>query len=295
MIAKVSIAILVILAIVAFYITNQYELDRQNRSAVLSEQLKAVATALEQFKAKYGCYPPDHQSPTALSAFLKKSFPRATESGILAFQEALQKDPAKSKVISPSEALVLYLVFMSSDPRDPYRFATKMASDLRNTPVPSWKDANLIRDCKLMTFYEFSEGSLEDRDGDGFPEFVQKAAHGASLVYFDARTYTGTPVDGDEFKLSLVSQRTTSGAALPYASAYDRRKKQYTFYNPKSYQLICAGIDGQFGVDNMTGSPRGFPVLNRNAPDAPPRIPELDDNIANFTSGKMFRTFLAQE
>lgn len=138
------------------------------------DDLKHIRTALETFKSKYGAYPPDHQDELALASFQAKAFPRATDLEDL--ETALKSHHAKT--IDGAEALVLYLNFLSSDPKNPYRYATQMARDPVQSAHPTWKELLKEDSNDMVSFFEFPPNGLVDRDGDGFPEFAQRQVKG---------------------------------------------------------------------------------------------------------------------
>jgi prepilin-type N-terminal cleavage/methylation domain-containing protein len=286
---------------------------RTTRTAILAREVKEIGAALEQFKAAHGVYPIDHQRSQEFEAFVRKAYPRAVPESLAAFKYAIDHrsgaQPQQGKSISESEALVLYLRFMSKDPRNPYRFATIMANDLVPTGgivyEPSFRKP-LPDD--LEVFYEFPPDALIDFDRDGFPEFSQKYAQGMPLIYHDARTYQCEPSVKNDFPWARWPNIETNSAERPslndhfasaYAASYDPVNNRFTFINPTSYQLICAGHDGDFGVEGMTiapGVPRiCYPVFTKSDSIPFPRLPlEEADNITNFTDGMTFRAYLAQ-
>jgi prepilin-type N-terminal cleavage/methylation domain-containing protein len=305
------VELLIVIAIVAIIAGLLYAglsaAIRSSRNSILAAEIHQVGEALEQFKAKHRVYPIDHRIPEKLDAFVMQAYPRADAKGIEAFKRALENrtgaEPGQRKTINQTEALVLYLAFMSKNPRDPYRFATIMANDLlvghSGSYDPSWK--NRVPD-DLDVLYQFPEGTLVDHDFDGFPEFVQKFTGGRPLIYFDARVYQSDISVNNGVALAtnvLVGEPAIGeeGLAIAYASSYDSVNNRFTFYNPKSYQLICAGQDGRFGIHYTTQAPHPLnsPVLHSSFPAVAPRFPQDDeDNLTNFTDGKTFQSFLTQ-
>ncbi len=71
-------------------------------------------------------------------------------------------------------------------------------------------------------------------------------------------------------------------------------KSAYAWVNPKSYQLLCPGLDGQYGVANGTAGPSGADQADANRYDAPlypngtnytPVPAYINDDMTNFTGG----------
>jgi prepilin-type N-terminal cleavage/methylation domain-containing protein len=310
------IELLIVVAIVgiisAFLFVGLSAAIQSTRNAILVREVAEVSAALEKYKDKHGVYPSDHQFfDTELYVFARKAYPRARPESVHAFLAALADrngaQTGQPKKISQTEALVLYLRFMSKDPRDPYKYATIMGNDLFDPDHYQPSYINFPPE-ELDILYDFPPGSLVDRDFDGFPEFSQKYAGGAPLVYHDARTYHRPQAVNNELPIArwpniLEETGESNGPNLHFASAYaatfDEANQRFTFINPKSYQLICAGLDGDFGVEGMEilpGVPRVcYPVFTKEEPYRFPRLPiEEADNITNFTDGKTFRAFFMQ-
>jgi prepilin-type N-terminal cleavage/methylation domain-containing protein len=264
---------------------------------VLSNEVTQVSASIEQFKSKYGCYPPDMtdvSDPTinnggvtpanlsnfkAFSAFINKAYPRADRVAIAAFCNTVRNNGA---AMDPAEALVFFLARTSKDPRYPLG---RIVSGNYQAP----------QDNEVDVFFEFPAGSLFDADGDSLFEFQQSTARRAPLVYFDARTYTQPVVMSGTVQVGFQNSGylNTAGIATPYASGFSP-PSNYVFFNPKSYQLVCAGTDGEFGVMLTPGTP-AYPVLSQTAAIQLPRVPESDgDNVANFTEGTNINSFTAQ-
>jgi prepilin-type N-terminal cleavage/methylation domain-containing protein len=259
---------------------------------ILANEVSQVEMSLENFKNKYNCYPPDmsdfsngslsNGQLTFFNAFINKAYPRANRQAIADFRAWVLTE--QNCQIDQAEALVLFLTLTSTDPIYPFGRATTPGNPATFV-IPATNT--------LQSFHEFPPGTLVDADADGFPEFMQKNANGAPLVYFDARTYTSIPVATGALQVgfSNAGYANTTGVVTPYASGLTGTN--YVFFNPKSFQLICAGQDGEFGVI-LGGSP-SYPILNEATTTLLPRVTESDgDNIANFTSGKKFDAFLAQ-
>jgi prepilin-type N-terminal cleavage/methylation domain-containing protein len=267
-----------------------------SKDFVLNQQVTQVAQGVEAFKTKYGCYPPDMSdvsdttiafdgTPATLSnfnffnAFINKAYPRADRTAIAAFCTRVR---SATGGMDQAEALAFFLGGTSKDPR--YPLGRIVAG---NYQAPQQNELDI--------FFEFPPASLVDLDTDGIPEFSQKGARGAPLVYFDARTYTAPIVMSANAQIQFQNGGYTNstGVVTPYASGYNSATNVYAFHNPKSFQLICAGQNGEFGVFLTPGTPQ-YPVLHPQAIPGLPRVPESDgDNIANFTNMK-FDSFLAQ-
>lgn len=266
----------------------------------IANEVSQVEMALEKFHQKYGCYPPDMSDFSngslsdgqciAFNAFVTKAYPRCDRAMLSTFRQWLLARPpgpaGSANHIDQAEALVLFLALTSSNPRYPFGDTSSGAF------VPT--HANPAQQNSLQVFMEIPATALVDADGDGFPEFSQKSAKGAPLVYFDARTYTQPAVMTGmaQVGFSAPAYVNATGVVTPYASQYTP-PSNYVFFNPKSFQLISAGQDGEFGVDLSAGI--SYPTLSQTAAIVAPRVPELDgDNIGSFTAKQTINSFTAQ-
>jgi len=111
-------------------------------------------------------------------------------------------------------------------------------------------------------FFEFQSERLRDLDGNGFPEFVDPLDNDAPFVYL---TPSGYRIQDDNDPNNAVIH---SGNRMP--EAY--RQTTDNYWKPKDYQLISAGLDGQFGNGGLTTGT----LLSTD-----------EDNITNFSSGRL--------
>jgi prepilin-type N-terminal cleavage/methylation domain-containing protein len=243
-----------------------------SKNFVIAQELTQINTGLESFNSKLGTYPPDMQSAPGFNAFVGKAYPRSNRPLVNNFVTAA------AGRIDPAEALVLFLAYTTSDSQNPFRFATQMAGDPLAWQTPS---------ADVVVFYTFPPGSLQDMDQDGFPEYCQKAAKGAPLIYFDARSYSNPATLPSYAPAAMGNNGWRATTELAFQQVLHYRKGPVAF-EPKKYQLISAGQNGEFGcdtsvtfVDFVTGAGR-----LANSSDG--------DNIANFTSGQTFDAFLSQ-
>ena len=103
-------------------------------------------------------------------------------------------------------------------------------------------------------------------------------------MYFDSRTYGFTQNANYAPRANMAN---TNGVAQPFTDAAAIAKGQPRFVNPNTFQIQCAGQDGNYGnpvnaLGNnglVWGSTRMFPTMfNCNEEDS--------DNMADFTEGR---------
>ena len=142
--------------------------------------------------------------------------------------------------LDQSEALVFWLSGFKPDPQRPFTGVGE------RTPL-----------------YSFTETQLIDHDGDGFPSYVPKNGIGAPYVYFDSRSYSP----------SHQFAGSGQGVAIPYQSITGG------YVNPKSFQIVSAGQDGDYG----TSRPSAAPVF----PTGTNYVLGDMDNLTNFATSTL--------
>jgi hypothetical protein len=162
---------------------------------------------------------------------------------------------ADVNTLDPAEALWFWLRGFSSDPQRPLA-GPQNAVEVERVP-----------------FYDFNATQLRDQDGDGWPEYVAKSGRDVPFVYFNSDNYK-------------ISAQNTNLPVHPYARtqfASGQLPLQDQFVQPKKFQVISAGQDGEWGepVENGSVMAQVFPV--GSAYPKPYR-----DNIANFSNGQRF-------
>jgi hypothetical protein len=224
--------------------------------------------SIESYKQLHNDYPPDFTSISAASDLqnagnvvvrhLRRAFPKHSEDLVTVFQD----NSGNLLVPDPSEALVSWLSGLSKDPRK---------------PITSNSDRNVI--------FPFVESRLRDLDNDGLDSYLPPSLSNAPYVYFDSRTYGvasyAFDVDGTGTQIiDLYPYR--SNRPLPAGQTHTIGP-QTQWMNPKTFQIIAAGLDDEFGVDSITAVTeyKIFPD-GRNFSD------EDWDNISNFSDGKTF-------
>jgi hypothetical protein len=225
-------------------------------SAVLSE-ISQMDSAFKAYKERYGGYPPsdfnkldDTQSPQyqALVRHIAHAFPHC---------DAMAEAAAVKKlgVKSPAQALCFWLQGLSPDPEHP---VSKLLDDpTARIPMFNFEKARL----------KYPAGKKQ------CPVYVSEGGGDAPYVFFSHENYaTQTPFNAD-FK------QGGKGIARPYRSD---NKDIGEFMNPKSFQIISAGHDGDFG-----GGKGSFPSgTGYQASDK--------DNLTNFADGTLGDAIPAQ-
>jgi len=254
----VVIAIIGILA--AILIPTLYGVVIRANQTVIAEEISLIADALETYKQENGDYPPDCSDNALVLRHLRKAFNRHQDAwvntGITLPDGTPAADASGTRFnlanLDPSEALVFWLGMLKNDPRMPLNGSGKLAG------------------C-----FEFDLTRLRDLDGDGWPSYMPEKVEDAPYVYFDSRTYASVGYTPNGGTLTLLPYQTKTS---PTANR--------TWANPKTYQVIAAGLDGEFGA--VTAG------MHKDFTDYTTWDVEFGemDNQTNFSGGKIFEDHL---
>ena len=273
------IGILVGLIVPAVYIAM-----RSAKSAGLAMEINTLANAIDQYKNKYGDYPPDGSNMVRFEQHFRKIFPQMLDSefqsmhrpanGNASDRLAKVSNGAPQGVMDPAEALVFALGGFSEDPTHPFTGSGGPFSLVpsttsyqynvdRNNPLFEFKEANLT----LQTVTSGSAtATLSSDEADlGFGGLtdalpVYRPPYGLQLpyVYFESRTYASAAMFGNTPGTFFNNYSPPGlGAARPYRSGKTNTNlpnangananAYYRYEGDKSYQLICAGLDDLYG------------------------------------------------
>jgi type II secretory pathway pseudopilin PulG len=246
----------------------------QKRAIAL--EVAAISQAVEAYKMKYGDYPPDGSSRAAFEAHFRKAFPniKPSEFGLLVPPLVNSQTPAS--VMDPAEALVFCLGGFSNNPQLPFSGAGGPFSKADGGGYQYNVD-------RSNGFFEFGQEKLTlglqgtatqsndevvlgtGNQPDALPVYLPRGRT-MPLVYFAASTYSfsvpqnlGLP-DGT-LAFNAYRGNNISGVARPYKSdnlntsvlqptARFQKERRYRYMNDKSFQIISAGLDDDFGGVN---------------------------------------------
>lgn len=226
--------------------------------------------ALDNYRNLCNAYPPDGFNPATIAQHLRGYQPRhqegtATSGGPL--QQLMELDPP----MTPAESLVFWMAQTLNDPRRP-----------------------LSGGGNFDGYFEFNEARLRytrtitlgTRDID-LHEYIQADGDPAPYVYFVApyvyvdgsgeqQPKLHPPTGGVDVVRPYQSVRPGDASMAPFPPGNE-------WINPTTFQLIAAGLDGEFGADSWaaTNALKVFPAgMNYTMEDW--------DNIANFSNERTF-------
>jgi type II secretory pathway pseudopilin PulG len=280
------------------------------RAAMIRARVSAIAldlanldAALNQFKEKYGNYPPDFSHRQILVRFVQKAWPRITANEMRIFLAIVDDNRWR---IDQAEALVFWLGGFSEDPLHPFtgpngpfaRFIDTNNDGLPENPDELERNQNNV-------FFPFDNNRLTVDNqtpptvvsvpyGSGLThEFFTRLSIDETLLFGPGTTNDPFPVclsrgtnlpivylEAQNYLNSAYSVSLFPGNVRAYLS--DRQlldvTKGFEWINPHSYQLITAGLDEDFGVDaaDFKRFSSGFNYA-----------PGDHDNITNFSGGTL--------
>ena len=231
-------------------------LQRAEDARVITE-LEQISNALKAYKAKYGELPPtmnqnDPNRYRKLAAHIERAFPRHRY-----FNGATNLDSLKGTsnpgfnvprisgtTSDPGKTVPLYL--RDLDAAEMYVFALGGLPYEQNgnrglegfsTDLSAPFQNGVMQKSRVPTLFEFENARLDDKDGDGWWEYLPPNGSNVPYVYFREQDYT----------VKNASGTVTAIAAWPVQPVAPN-----TAVKPKHTELICAGSDRIF-VTQTTG------------------------------------------
>jgi prepilin-type N-terminal cleavage/methylation domain-containing protein len=299
----VVIGIIAILAALLLPAVNSAIVSARNTAIAL--EIKQLDSALETYRLEKGDYPPNFRNMEAVRRHIMKCYPRIDPMYFQTFMTWLFPSgsvPATpgSVVIDEAESLVFWLSMTDKNPQYPFLPYTNPGT-VTTAALPPFAAFKLPQpDPKI--YYDFDQTRLLTAVNADVKSFVARYCKESFYIYIDARSYDnsrndltdlcrfaaadGTP-PGDTYGFADDTQTgvrpywsTTQATGVTKQSTLLR--DGYKPMNPNTFQIICAGQDGDFGTVLGSGGDADVKVfpsgLNYNQADK--------DNITNFSGGR---------
>ncbi len=260
---EVLVVIAIIGVLVGLVVPAVNVARRSVQRAAIVFEVQTLGNAIEQYKTKFGDYPPDGSDRTVWERHFRKAFPNiaASEFTVLyANANSSSGLPVAAVVMDPPEALVFALGGFSSDPAHPFTgaggplFVSGNSAQYnvdRNSPLFDFKQGNLTLDASSGITVSSDElllgaGTVNDK----MPVYTTGNGRLAPFVYFDSRTYRAGSAFYNFYKAANVA-----GVARPYksdqvnttVSKTANPDGHYRYANDRTFQIISAGLDDDFG------------------------------------------------
>jgi len=274
------------------------------RDAAIAIEINQLNSAIEAYRIEKGDYPPNFRHPEIVRRHILKCYPRIDQTYFLAFmKQVFPPDGATVPVpptinIDESETLVFWLSMTDKNPQFPF-LSLKLATYTGTLPGADPKK-----------YYDFDQTRLSPTLNTDVPSFKARFCGETFYIYIDSRSY-----DNPHNDLWDVCRFVSNDGADTYAFADDSASGVRPYWsnapatnrpstppallpirdnfkpiNPTSFQIICAGQDGDFGtVLGATGDSDAKVAVGTadKIPYVGANFTAADkDNITNFSGGK---------
>jgi general secretion pathway protein G len=289
------IELLVVIAIIAvlmgLLLPAVFGVFNRGTEAKDANDISQLAIALENFKAKFGSYPPSKihlcSNHSDYEAIYGKPIPQnslgaQSISYISRFWPRIgwQSTPIpwNGNVLGPQGVILegdqCLVFFLGGIPDSTTGGLLGFSTNPSNPAVGNERNS----------FYEFPSGRLKDRSGNGFPSYLDNRGQ-LPFVYFSAGKGKNRYDLSHEISLNMTG---TADKVAPYFDVYDSTTNVIKNYvNPTTFQIIIAGPDRKFSNPNINLPPRGH--WNNYRSDDTSTDKEWADNRSNFAEGNLGR------
>jgi prepilin-type N-terminal cleavage/methylation domain-containing protein len=276
------VELLVVMAIISVLISLLVVALGVARSAVqeaaVVAEVNSMSQALKAFKTQYQTdYPPDFSvrlTPTSqkddIDRFLSRIFRYRNPQTDVPRQPGGGPQPQMLQQLDPSEALYFWLRGFTNDPQNPLFGPLGANPDVvERTPLT-----------------EMDKARLMDKDGDGwleyYPRYGQERPYIYYVHYYYMLNFAKSPAD------LVYGIGTVAGTQLPaprpylstLASAQPNPQMKTHYAAPDMFQIICAGMDNDFGL--QFGNSNLTEYLPFSYPAGPYPDKAHRDNVTSF-------------
>jgi len=261
---ELLVVIVIIGILIALLIPTIGGAMRAAKVGRMGMELASISQSVEAYKLKMGAYPPDFASTEAAL-----DVKQMTNHMARAFRNRQPQDQSQFDVtgLDPAEALVFWLYGFSKDQKFP--LARREALDpTAAVQIPLKGD---------KPFFDFDQSRLMDKDGDGYPEYYPEGSD-MPYVYIRNDNYGMETAPGSGIFSANVIQLLNGNVSIRAYAAQLTGAAVQRFAEPEKYQIICPGLDGEFGA----GAASGLAVY----PDGIGYAEADEDNLTNFSGGK---------
>jgi prepilin-type N-terminal cleavage/methylation domain-containing protein len=259
---ELLVVIAIIGVLVGLLLPAVFGVRRSFNNAAVKFEVQSLHDAVNQYKNKYGDYPPDGSNWGAFEGHLRKAFPNILQSELNLLNPAngsansYIRNDYEGRVMDPAEALVFFLGGFSKDGQRPLTG--------KGGPFVLVGTAYQYNPARENSFYEFKkerlllgDDELRGNPNDLLPVYSSYQTT-APYVYFNGKTYQSMRPTGLFCNYHRSApENPVMGVARPLLAASPTPVSLYE--NRDTFQIISPGVDGLYGWDLQPGS--GTPKL----------------------------------
>jgi type II secretory pathway pseudopilin PulG len=281
------------------------------RNAAIGVEVKSLDDGVNGYFQKHQDYPPNFRDYQAFLRHVRKCYPKIDSTpgghldrvvGVIWPGYTLASPPPSPSPmdmatgtgeIDEGESLVFWLHLVDNDPRYPFK-----AADPTYTPNATAAEALLAAGSPERHF-PFKEDRFVNDDGDRFPSYRALHSKTTCYIYIDRRSYDYFVTDFSDPDYAAYAEGPSLGFTRPYwseqrstttATPTGPLTLHFKPVNPTTFQIICAGQDGDFGGEPASaGAPAGvkfFPGGGNTGGSGLGYLEGDRDNLTNFTEGR---------
>jgi type II secretory pathway pseudopilin PulG len=286
------------------------------RNTAIALEINQINSAIESYRIEKGDYPPNFRNVEVVRRHVAKCYPRIDQNYFIGFMKTVFPTDSNGNPTNPTppsggspgnimideaESVVFWLSFTDKNPQYPF---LKLKAIKANLPAALQTVVNgLVEDPKA--YYDFDQTRLAQTvattAGLDVPSFTAKYCKDTFYIYIDSRAYDNSYYDAwdvcrfaasdtpsmdtyayaDDTQTGVRPYWSTTISPNPIASGRPIRDK-FKPMNATSFQIICAGQDGDFGTVLGQGGDVDAKQFNTGL-----NYQQADkDNITNFSNGR---------
>lgn len=285
----------------------------RGRNTVIALEVNSLVAAIEAYRLEKGDYPPNFRNADVVRRHIAKCYPGIDSTYFTAFMA--QVFPASGAVvIDESETLVFWLSM--TDVNKKYPFLPYQIGGLPTGLVLPTASPKKYFDFEQTRLVPATVAETDARS------YLAKFCKDTTYIYIDSRSYNkpqtqppwpstvtwylcqfGSPIDpielyaedtdfpGDGVRPYFSSPNKITSTLTPIPPLYRDRPTIFKPEKPSSFQLICAGQDGDFGGDPLTATDIKISSGELAGTNYDP-LGADKDNITNFSNGKTLADLL---
>lgn len=249
------------------------------RRTRMATEIAQIKDAIEKYKTDKGDYPPNFRNYSVFLRHVRRCYPKIAAMELNTFIQLvwpgrdLSNPPPDGEVgqIDEGESLVFWLSMTRNSPQTPF-FTGEM-----------------------VKYYDFPQQRLVPGDADVIPSFRPEFAKDTYYLYVDSRSYL-THMQNFIDPMLPPAPCSAEGMAVTNALPYWSENpvpvppmgatlncQLLLPMNPTTFQILCAGQDGDFGYLDAMGN---APIDAKTFPSGAYYNRGDRDNLTDFSAGR---------